>query len=74
LEFTQCADYTLGTRQVRKGGSLARDLGGNSAGGGAKQKPFCGASDAAPGAAAACKAQGVVAFVRESGGFLALVD
>src|SRR5713226_10636982 len=48
-------------------------LAGYCAGGGADEKPFGGAGDASPGAAASSDAQGVVAFARESGGFLALV-
>src|SRR5260370_28917515 len=48
-------------------------LGGDGTGGGSDQEPFGGTADAAPGAATARDAQSIIAFVRESGGLLALV-
>src|SRR5467141_3327753 len=48
-------------------------LGGDGAGGCADQEPLGGAGDTAPSAAAASDAQGVVAFVGERGGFVALI-
>jgi|SRR6267143_1107095 len=48
-------------------------FGGNGAGCGADEEPFCGAADVAPGAAAPGYAQSVVAFVGERGGFLAFI-
>src|SRR5690242_17797412 len=49
------------------------DFCGNSAGGGADEEPLGGACDAAPSAAAAGDAQGVVALAGESGGLGAFV-
>jgi hypothetical protein len=46
---------------------------GNGADGGANDKPFGGAGDAAPGATAFGDAHGVIALLCERGGFLALV-
>jgi hypothetical protein len=69
----QCADYTLGTRQNRKGPVLVSSFGGDGAGGGADEEPLCGARDAAQDAAAAGDAQGVVAFAGECNGLLVLV-
>ncbi len=48
-------------------------FGGNGAGCGADEEPFCGAADAAPDGAAAGDAQSVVAFVGERGGLLAFI-
>jgi len=48
-------------------------FGGNGAGCGADEEPFCGAADAAPGGAASGDAQRVIAFVGERGGFLAFI-
>jgi len=38
----QCADYTLGTRQNRKGTDLVGSFGGDGTGGGANEEPFGG--------------------------------